>query len=101
MASNEKWFEPLTNTIDMLKFKASYGKVGNDDIGGQRRWVYESTIVGSGTWQYGQSGNQGGSGIRIGEVENLFASWEEATKLNVGVEFSLFNKVKIQADYFR
>lgn len=28
MASNEKWFEPLTNTIDMLKFKASYGKVG-------------------------------------------------------------------------
>ena len=100
MASNEKWFEPLTNIIDMLKFKASYGKVGNDDIGGQRRWVYESTIVNSGTWQYGQSANQGGTGIRIGEVENLSASWEEATKLNVGVEFSLFNKVKVQADYF-
>lgn len=101
MVSNEKWFEPLTNTIDMLKLKGSYGKVGNDDIGGQRRWVYESTIVAGGTWQYGQSGNQGGEGIRIGEVENLAASWEEATKLNVGVEFSLFNKVKVQADYFR
>ena len=101
MMSNEKWFEPITNTVDMLKLKASYGKVGNDDIGGQRRWVYESSIVGGGNWQYGQSANQGGDGIRIGEVENLNASWEEALKLNVGIEFSLFNKVKVQADYFR
>ena len=103
MVSNEKWFEPLTKTIDMLKLKGSYGKVGNDDIGGQRRWVYESTIVGTGDqgWWFGQSGNQGGAGIRVGEVENLYASWEEATKLNLGVEFSLFNKVKVQADYFR
>ena len=101
MMSNEKWFEPITNTVDMLKLKASYGKVGNDDIGGQRRWVYESSIVGGGNWQYGQSANQGGAGIRIGEVENLNASWEEALKLNVGIEFSLFNKVKVQADYFR
>ena len=30
MTSNEKWFEPITNTVDMLKLKASYGKVGND-----------------------------------------------------------------------
>ena len=75
MMSNEKWFEPITNTVDMLKLKASYGKVGNDDIGGQRRWVYESSIVGGGNWQYGQSANQGGDGIRIGEVENLNASW--------------------------
>lgn len=86
----------------MLKLKGSYGKVGNDDIGGQRRWVYESTIVNSSdSWYYGKNGNDGGQGIRIGEVENLNASWEEALKLNVGVEFSLFNKVKVQADYFR
>jgi hypothetical protein len=60
----------------MLKLKGSYGKVGNDDIGGQRRWVYESTIVGTGDqgWWFGQSGNQGGAGIRVGEIENLYAS---------------------------
>ena len=34
MMSSEKWFEPATKVIDMLKWKASYGKVGNDDIGG-------------------------------------------------------------------
>ena len=101
MMSSEKWFEPATKVIDMLKWKASYGKVGNDDIGGNRRWVYEPTIATGGSWYYGQSGNQGGSGIRVGEVENLEASWEEALKLNAGVEFSLFNKVRVQADYFR
>lgn len=101
MMSSEKWFEPATKVIDMLKWKASYGKVGNDDIGGTRRWVYEPTIVTGGSWYYGQSANQGESGIRVGEVENLEASWEEALKLNAGVEFSLFNKVRVQADYFR
>ncbi len=30
----------------------------------------------------------------------MTASWEEAHKLNVGAEFSLFNKLRIQADYF-
>ena len=101
MMSNEKWFQPATKVIDMLKLKASYGKVGNDDIGGQRRWVYESTIVNSGSWYYGNTGSQGGTGIRIGEVENLYASWEEALKINAGIEFSLFNKIRVQADYFR
>ena len=101
MVSNEKWFEPITKVVDVLKLKASYGLVGNDDIGGQRRWVYESTIVDGGSWNYGESGNQGGQGIIIGEVENLSASWEEARKLNVGFELSLFEKIKLQVDYFR
>ena len=35
------------------------------------------------------------------KLKTLNASWEEALKLNVGIEFSLFNKVKVQADYFR
>ena len=74
MVSNEKWFEPVTKVVDVLKLKASYGLVGNDDIGGQRRWVYESTIVNGGSWNYGESGNQGGQGIIVGEVENLSAS---------------------------
>ncbi len=101
MVSNEKWFEPLTKTVDLLKFKASHGKVGNQDIGGERRWMFEPTIVNSGSWNYGVSGGAGGTGIRMGDVENLNVSWEEALKTNIGLEISLFNKLKIQADYFR
>lgn len=101
MVSNEKWFEPVTKVVDMLKLKGSYGKVGNDNIGGNRRWAYESSIVAGGSWNYGNTGGNGGSSLITGEVENLTVSWEEAKKLNAGVEFSLFNKVKVQADYFR
>lgn len=103
MVSNEKWFQPLTKVVDMLKLKGSYGIVGNDDIGGERRWVYESTILvgkDAGTWYYGSGGGNGGEGVRVGDVENLSASWEEATKMNLGVEFSLFNDLRVQADYF-
>lgn len=78
----------------MLKLKGSYGKVGNDNIGGNRRWAYESSIVAGGSWNYGNTGGNGGSSLITGEVENLTVSWEEAKKLNAGVEFSLFNKVK-------
>lgn len=104
MVSNEKWFQPLTKVVDMLKLKGSYGIVGNDDIGGERRWVYESTILidkdHAGQWNYGSAGANGGVGIRVGDVENLSASWEEAAKMNIGVEFSLFNDLRVQADYF-
>ena len=103
MMSSEKWFEPITHVVDLLKLKGSYGIVGNDDIGGSRRWIYEATIAGTSLdYHYGESGNSPGSGtgIRIGDVENLNVSWEEAKKANVGIEVSFFNKVKLQADYF-
>jgi len=100
MVSNEAWFEPLKKTVDVLKLKASHGIVGNDDIGGDRRWMYESSIKDGGSWKYGQAGGSGGTGLIVGEVENLNMSWEEAKKTNIGFELSLFRKIKLQADYF-
>ncbi|MDO5571351.1 MAG: TonB-dependent receptor [Bacteroidales bacterium] len=100
MVSNENWFEPAKEYFDNFKLKASYGIVGNDDIGGYRRWIYMPTIVSSGSFNYGNTANLGGSGIRVGDVENLSVSWEEAKKLNVGVEFTFLNSIKLQADYF-
>ncbi|WP_289622061.1 SusC/RagA family TonB-linked outer membrane protein, partial [Bacteroides congonensis] len=100
MVSSEKWFEPLTKVVNDLKLKASYGKVGNDDIGAQRRWAYEPTINAVNGWKYGKTGNQTGAGYRVGEIENTNVSWEEATKVNAGIELRLFDKLKIQADYF-
>ena len=73
MISNEKWFEPLTKVVNDLKVKASYGKVGNDDIGTLRRWAYESTIntlAAANVWAYGETGNQKPTAYRVGEIEN-------------------------------
>jgi len=106
MMSSEDWFAPLTNVVDLLKLKGSYGKVGNDNIGGNRRWIYESTIyvgdsdIPEDQWYYGNTASLGGVGIRVGDVENLNVSWEEVTKTNVGIELGLFRAWKLQADYF-
>lgn len=103
MVSNEKWFEPLTKVVNDLKLKASYGKVGNDDIGTSRRWAYEPTInqlAAGNVWSYGETGNQKVTGYRVGEIENTNVSWEEATKVNIGVEARLFDKLRLQVDYF-
>ena len=35
-----------------------------------------------------------------GEYGNPDVAWEEATKADGGIELGLFNKIKIQADYF-
>lgn len=103
MVSNEKFFQPVTHIIDMLKLKGSYGIVGNDQIGGGRRFIYEATIQykDANGYTWGSTGNMGGNGIRMGEVANPNVGWEEAKKLNVGFEISFFNAVKIQGDYFK
>ncbi len=100
MISNEKFWNPIRNVVNELKLKASYGMVGNDDIGAYKRWIYMPTIVDGGSWNYGASGNIGGTGLSIGDVENLEASWEKAYKTNIGLEMRLFDRIRIQADYF-
>lgn len=99
LISNEKFFQPLTNVVDMLKLKASYGKVGNDQIGGGRRFIYNSTVLSGYSMYFGESAVSY-SGLRLGDWANANVGWEESTKLNLGVDVSLFNKLKISVDYF-
>ena len=99
MISEEDFWAPLKNFINVLKFKASYGKVGNDQIGGAR-WLYLPTVITGNSATIGKTGGNGGSGLAIGRPENLDFSWEEETKLNIGVEFELWRELRIMADYF-
>src|SRR5690606_35854609 len=41
--SNEKFFTPALNYVNLLKIRASHGQVGNGDIGG-RRFAYIATV---------------------------------------------------------
>lgn len=101
--SNEKFFEPVRGVIDLLKIKASYGIVGNDKIGtgdNVRRFIYNGT-VNSGSGYYFGTTPHSSSSIQMGDWPNPNVGWEEAHKLNVGVDLSLFSKLKISADYFK
>ena len=100
LISEEKFWLPVKNYISAMKFRASYGKVGNDQLPGDR-WLFLPTInEGGNSFTMGENGGSGGGGIAMGRPENLAFSWEEETKLDVGIELTLFNSLRIQADYF-
>ncbi len=104
LISNEKFWEPISPYVNLLKFKASYGEIGNDQIGGNRRFAFNTTMKYSHGFYWGTNpvhGNPAGSGVTTGDVGNDNVSWETAIKKNIGFELGLFNSAfSLQADYF-
>ena len=102
--SNEKFWQPIRKWVSLFKIKASIGKVGNDQIGGGRRFGYNTTMDTSGingfTWGESQ-GRRWVDGVAVGDIGNPNIVWEEALKRNVGVELNFFeDHLKMQLDYF-
>jgi len=97
--SNEKFFEPIRDVVSMVKLKASYGMVGNDQIGGNRRFIYNETVVEGDSYYFGTTPISSSS-IRLGEYPNPNVGWEKAKKFNVGADLSFFNMLNISVDYF-
>lgn len=103
--SNEKfWGDALNKNINLLKLKATYGLVGNDQIGRpEDRFYYLSNVdmdANSGI-HFGENFTTTTPKITIGRYANENITWEISRKLNLGVEIGLWNKINIQADYFR
>ncbi|MBP1677466.1 MAG: susC9, partial [Bacteroidetes bacterium] len=101
LVSNEKFWESFSEVCDVLKLKASYGIVGNDQIGGNRRFIYEATINTTSAGSYQFNSNQSYGGLAIGDPANPGVSWEKAKKTNAGIEANfLKGSIRLQADYF-
>lgn len=103
MISNEKFFSPLKKVMNVFKVRASYGIVGNDKIGANRRFIYNGTFnTTNNAYTFGSGNNkQGYTSIQRGDIENPHVSWEKSYKLDVGVEMEFFRTVKVNLDYFR
>ena len=101
--SNED-FMSASQVITKLKFKSTYGLVGNDQIGSaEDRFFYISQVNlndGSMGAPFGNEFTNYINGISIDRYANDQITWEKAKMLNVGFELGLFGKVDIQADYF-
>lgn len=96
VVSNEAFMQPFANVVSNLKFRASYGKVGNDRMG-SARFLYQDNITMGG----GPLGSLGlGQGVNQGLLGNPNISWEVAEKQNFGVDLGLFGDLNISFDYF-
>lgn len=103
IVSNEKYFENLKSTISLFKVKASYGLVGNDQIGGSRFPYLADVNLSDGDrgYTFGQNFDVHRNGLSINKYGNPHATWEVGRKINIGMELGLFDKVTLQADIFR
>lgn len=100
MISNEEFWKPILGVINLLKIKGSYGEIGNDKIGGDRRFAYNTEMQYTGGYTFGRDQRYWIGGIATGHPGNPNVSWETAKKTDVGIELGLFDKFKLMADYF-
>lgn len=89
LISEEKFFQPLKKWCDMLKFRYSYGEVGDDNI--DERWLYATQ------WSYGGTIYQGlyeedspYTWYTESSVGNEDIHWEKSIKQNFGIDYSFF-----------
>ncbi|MFP7655712.1 SusC/RagA family TonB-linked outer membrane protein [Chryseobacterium proteolyticum] len=88
--SNESFFEKARMYVNELKLRASYGRVGNSNIG---NYPYMSLY---GPARYGDANGLGYSQMGINTLR-----WERSEKMDYGMDLSFFkNKLKVTVDYF-
>ena len=110
VVSNEKFWAPLATAVTNFKIRGSWGKVGNDNIGGTRFLFLDNVgIVGTGAyWDSRENGIYDMPSLGIGNgynvsylgIGNPDITWEVATKTNVGVDLTLFNYLTLTGDVF-
>jgi TonB-linked SusC/RagA family outer membrane protein len=88
MLSEEKFMKSL-KFIEMLKFRASWGRIGDDNVSGRwlylDQWVYGgNTIMGSAA----QSDLTPYTYYKISSLGNPDISWETVEKRNFGLDYS-------------
>lgn len=104
IVSNEKFFKSLLNTITQLKFRFTYGLVGNDQIGNANdRFFYLSNV----NLQGGNAGNFGTNftystpTVNTSRYANPNITWELSKQTNIGMDLTLFNDLNVTVDAYQ
>lgn len=88
IVSEEAFMQPLRKVISKLKLRASYGQVGNANLGG-RRFAYLSTITDDydtlNMYKWGLDSSYGLTGMAEGEFAVQDLTWEIVNKMNLGL----------------
>jgi len=95
---SEESFMQDVDFISNLKLRASYGKVGNNNLG---PYDWQSTIA-MNTWAVFNNNAENNQGAYFGKLPNEELEWEITTMKNVGLDLSLLDySVTFSAEYFK
>lgn len=93
--SEEKFMQNVRSWLDMFKIRASWGKLGNQNI--------NSYYVGSDILTAGSNYSFGGtlaSGVAITSLTNKETTWETTTQTNLGFDLNFSNGIWGTVDFF-
>lgn len=103
IVSDEKfWGAGIYNVISRMKLRASYGMVGNDQIGEQRFYYLSDVNLNGGNPAYfGTNNGYGRNGVQVNNYANTDITWETSRQLNLGMELTLFRNLNIVAEVYK
>ncbi|MES2485780.1 MAG: SusC/RagA family TonB-linked outer membrane protein, partial [Bacteroidota bacterium] len=93
--SKEDWFSNSVSFFDDLKFRASWGQLGNDNIGNFQyfdNYTFNNRYV---------VGNTVTSGIDLIKLANPNITWEVATKTDIAVNAKFLKNFTFEGIYFQ
>ena len=96
---SEEEFLRDVKAVNTLRVRASYGLVGNSDIGGSR-YMHNQYYVWGPSYNFGATNQSAGTYLE-GEKANPFVTWEKDKKLNVALEARFFDGLYLSFDWFR
>ena len=93
----EKFFPIDRNIVNMFKIRASYGELGNENIG---EYAYLATYrAGYMTYSFG---NNVVSGTSIETFVNGNLAWEKKKTTNIGLDLAMFNnRLEFTAEWYK
>lgn len=100
LVSDESWFD--VNFIDRLKFKASYGELGNQSVPTANPTINISQIdPGQSNYAFNGSGAPA-TGAIVSAIGNPDLTWETSQTSNIGVEMAfLDSRLSLGFEYFK
>ena len=99
--TNEKWAEPVTKVMDFFKLRASWGQVGNQNIG---NYMYTAPVTFSNIYYnfgttLGSTADQWGS--YASRLANEDITWETSEQFDVGFDSRFFNsRLNLTFDFY-
>jgi TonB-dependent starch-binding outer membrane protein SusC len=95
VVSNEPFFKGLNKYVDFIKLRASWGQLGNQEIG---NYSFVQNYSLNQNYLFNDVLSQG---VAITSLSNNNIQWEKTTQANIGIDIELPNRLlRIEADVF-